>query len=89
MATFLADFRFGEADEERKDVFSTDTSIFYSKHHSFSKIYFLIKVLTFCVELYFSINAKCYKILKIEVWPVTASARHRKYEYTYIVQSLF
>ena len=45
-----------------------------------------MKVIIFCVELSFSTNAKCYKILKIDVWPITASARHRKYVYTGIEQ---
>ena len=38
-----------------------------------------IKVVIFSVELSCSTNAKCYKILKIDVWSITASARHRIY----------
>ena len=44
-----------------------------------------MNVLTFGVELNISTNAKCYKIFKIDVWPITASARHGKYEYTDIM----
>ena len=57
--------------------------------HTQTVLYFnesvLHKVITFCVDLSFSSNAKCYKILKIIVSPIAASSRKRKYVYTGLV----
>ena len=53
MATFLANFRFGEADKVRKDVFSTDTSILTPTSYHFNDLVLHLST-TVCVELYFS-----------------------------------
>ena len=80
MIFFAAKYRLAEADAVRKDVSSSNRSITYP-----DSLITSIKVITFCVDLSFSSNAKCYKILKINVWPITASSRHRKRVYTGVV----
>ena len=70
MIIFPAKYRLGEADAIRKDVSSCNTSIIYPDSILF---YLVSPILKFyilrCAQ--FSTNEKCYKILKIDVWPIT------------------